>query len=98
MADQWWPATWSKLTVGDLVQAPDGSEWEINAIIEQRPPWGVITWTRSMLLRRGERLVWSDRPSDGEVSAQRPPGGRAGDISTAVGLMNMAGLDTAPVE
>jgi len=62
----WWPTTWGSLAPGDLIQAPNGTEWTVGAALVSD---GAGEWCISS----GRKSVWSPHREDEPVSAARPP-------------------------
>lgn len=77
--------TWSRLTAGDVVKAPDGSEWTIGAAIQYD---GTGEW---LIEHPTHGSVWTTKNDSDPVEAARPPAsGGAGDEAAALAALRAA--------
>lgn len=89
----WWPTTWGRLDVCDHVQAPDGTVWEIDAIVR-----GCDAHADGFALARPDDpsvKAWTVRHPSNAVTAHRPPARRTthDDTDVAIGMFRVAGFE-----
>jgi hypothetical protein len=89
----WWSTTWGKLQPGDLVQAPGGSAWRVECIVE------LGDLPAEFLLRSPAGAeAWSAHAPGEPVNADRLPAAQMDTATVALALFALRahGLNPQP--